>query len=117
MRRVIGAALALLAAACASTEAPREIRAVFQCGDVRAAVTFMGESATLVTGSARYDMRQTRTADGARYEAVGDPSTWFWNRGQGGTLSVGGREYPDCRTVAGSAQERRAVRAGAGKDA
>lgn len=110
MRRAVVAALAVLGSACASTGTPREIRAVFQCGDVRAEVTFRGEAATLVAGAARYDMRQTRTASGARYEAVGDPSTWFWNRGQGGTLSLKGREYADCRTVTASSPDRHAVR-------
>jgi heat shock protein HslJ len=71
----------------------------FQCGELAMTLDFLGERARLTVGQTEYEMRPTRTADGARFEAVNDPATWFWNRGRGGTLSLAGREYPECRQV------------------
>lgn len=36
------------------------------------------------------------SASGARYEAEGDPSTWFWSKGQQGQLALSGEELPLC---------------------
>jgi heat shock protein HslJ/uncharacterized lipoprotein YbaY len=71
----------------------------FQCGEAAMTIDFLGERARLTVGQTEYEMRQTRTADGARFEAVNDATTWFWNRGRGGTLSWQGQEYPECRQV------------------
>ena len=81
----------------------------FQCGDLRATVDFLGERARLTIGQTEYELRQTRTASGARYEAVGDPSTWFWNRGRGGMLSWKGRQYPECREAAATLSDLQGV--------
>jgi heat shock protein HslJ/uncharacterized lipoprotein YbaY len=69
----------------------------FVCGDLRMTLDFLGEKARLTVGQREWEMRQTRTASGARFEAVNDPKTWFWNKGQGGMLAIEGREYPECR--------------------
>ena len=81
----------------------------FQCGDLRATIDFLDSRARLTIGQTTWELRQTRTASGARFEAVDDPSTWFWNRGDGGRLSVKGREYPECRMVKTSGADLRGV--------
>jgi len=61
----------------------------------------------LVVGSRRYDLRQVPAASGARYEAIGDPRTTVWNKGERTTVTVGGEVWPECET-------RKAVAAAAG---
>jgi heat shock protein HslJ/membrane-bound inhibitor of C-type lysozyme len=72
------------------------IVADFQCGAERVTAAFREEALRLTLGAETIDMRQTRSGSGARYEAVGDPRTWFWNKGRGATLVVRGKEYPEC---------------------
>jgi heat shock protein HslJ/uncharacterized lipoprotein YbaY len=72
---------------------------VFQCGDRRATVDFLRDSMRLTVGSDTFEMRQVIAASGARYEAVGDPTTSFWNKGRNATLVVKGRTYPECSEV------------------
>jgi heat shock protein HslJ/membrane-bound inhibitor of C-type lysozyme len=72
---------------------------VFQCGDRRATVDFLRESMRLTVGNETFEMRQAVAASGARYEAVGDPTTSFWNKGRNATLVVKGRTYPECSEV------------------
>jgi uncharacterized lipoprotein YbaY len=78
---------------------PRGFAADFRCGDQRITIDFGPRDMRLTAGADRYELAQTRSADGARYEAVGDPGTWFWNRGRKATLSVKGRTYPECEQV------------------
>jgi heat shock protein HslJ/membrane-bound inhibitor of C-type lysozyme len=52
----------------------------------------------LVVGSRRYDLRQVPAASGARYEAIGDPRTSLWNKGERTTVTVGGEVWPECET-------------------
>lgn len=79
----------------------------FLCGDLRVTLDFLGEKARLTVGQTEWEMRQTRTASGARFEALNDPTTWFWNKGRGGMLSIKGREYPECREADVSAADVR----------
>jgi heat shock protein HslJ len=46
----------------------------------------------------RGDMRmaEAMSASGARFEAEGDPSSWFWSKGDVATVSLFGEEYPEC---------------------
>ncbi len=72
------------------------IHAGFACSGVDIAVTFKGEAATMQTGGKAYMLTQQVTASGAKYAAEGEPETYFWNKGDGGTLVLEGVEYPDC---------------------
>lgn len=72
---------------------------VFQCGSDRATVGFTQHAMQLSVGSATFEIRQAVAASGARYEAVGDPTTSFWNKGRRATLVVKGRTYPECVQV------------------
>jgi heat shock protein HslJ/uncharacterized lipoprotein YbaY len=78
---------------------------VFQCGDQRATVDFMLQAMWLTVGNDTFEMRQALAASGARYEAVGDPTTSFWNRGRNATLVVKGRTYQECSEVSGATRK------------
>lgn len=71
----------------------------FQCGDQRATVGFGQGGMRLSVEGATFELRQLVAASGARYEAVGDPTTSFWNKGRRATLAVRGRTYPECVQV------------------
>jgi heat shock protein HslJ/uncharacterized lipoprotein YbaY len=69
---------------------------VFYCGDLRLELGFTDRAMRMKALNQSFEMRQARSASGARYEAVDDPTTSFWNKGQRGTLVIRGREYPEC---------------------
>lgn len=50
----------------------------------------------LTVGAERFELYETVTASGARYEAVNDPRTFVWFKGQRATLAVRGETYPEC---------------------
>jgi heat shock protein HslJ/uncharacterized lipoprotein YbaY len=68
----------------------------FQCGDQRVTVDFADEAMRLLVGAETFELRQALAASGARYEAAGDPTTSFWNKGRKATLVVKGKTYPQC---------------------
>jgi heat shock protein HslJ/uncharacterized lipoprotein YbaY len=72
---------------------------VFQCGGERATVDFTAQAMRLAVGTQTFEMRQAPAASGARFEAVGDPTTSFWNKGRRATLVVKGSTYPECVQV------------------
>lgn len=69
---------------------------VYYCGDVRLELGFADRGMRMKALNRSFEMREARSASGARYEAVDDPSTSFWNKGQRGWLVIRGREYPEC---------------------
>lgn len=75
---------------------PMDYHATFRCGGEVIRVGFAGENAVLDTDSERLILAPSRAASGARYEAEGDPDTWFWNQGDSALVSLGGRELPEC---------------------
>jgi heat shock protein HslJ/uncharacterized lipoprotein YbaY len=77
----------------------------YQCGDRQAVIDYTQTSMRLRVGDDTFTLRQVPAADGAKFEAEGDPSTFFWSKGRGGTLSVKGRAFPEC-TIAGEAAAR-----------
>ncbi|HYQ92369.1 MAG TPA: META domain-containing protein, partial [Candidatus Competibacteraceae bacterium] len=50
----------------------------------------------LTVGEETFAMQPVKTASGAKYEAVGDPTTTFWSKGNRATLVVRGQTYPEC---------------------
>lgn len=70
------------------------------CGTQRANVGAARDGAReilqLTVGDERFELYETVTASGARYEAVTDPRTFVWFKGQRATLSVRGETYPEC---------------------
>jgi uncharacterized lipoprotein YbaY len=61
----------------------------------------------LTVGGERFELHQTSTASGARYEAVNDPRTFVWFKGQRATLAVRGVVYPECVVADDGAAPRR----------
>jgi membrane-bound inhibitor of C-type lysozyme len=72
----------------------------FACGGRQVAVAQADEGAILTAGTQVFELRRTRTASGARYDAPGEPpSTFFWDKGDLATVVVHGDTYPECRRV------------------
>jgi heat shock protein HslJ/uncharacterized lipoprotein YbaY len=72
-----------------------------ECGDRKVTVGFVGDVMRLATGDRAFDMRPVASASGAKYEAVGDPSTTLWNKGDETIIVIKGQTYPPC-TKSGS---------------
>ncbi|HSE45269.1 MAG TPA: MliC family protein, partial [Gemmatimonadales bacterium] len=68
----------------------------FTCGDQKISFSHIGERAVLTTSSGSFDLRPVTTASGAKYVAVTDSTTSFWNKGDRGTLVIKGTSYPEC---------------------
>lgn len=73
------------------------------CGDRKASVG-VGRSGDreflqLTVEGERFELYETRTAAGSRYEAVHDARTFVWFKGQRATVSVRGVTYPECRVA------------------
>ena len=75
---------------------PLAFASTLRCGDQLVMVGMAGDALTVVVDSTRYPLRPVVSASGARYEAVGDPTTTFWSRGERATLVVKGTAYPEC---------------------
>jgi heat shock protein HslJ/uncharacterized lipoprotein YbaY len=71
----------------------------FRCGEQRITVDFTDKAMRLLVGADTFELRQAVAASGARYEAVGDPTTSFWSKGREATLVVRGERYPACVQV------------------
>lgn len=71
----------------------------YRCGDTRVEIGVRGETMRMRVDEQAYTLAQVVSASGAKYEAAGDPDTFFWTKGDSATLSVGGRSYPECREV------------------
>ena len=66
------------------------------CGDLPVTVRFDGSAIEIMTPRGDMRLLPVAAASGARFEAEGDASTWFWSQGEGATLSLIGEEYPAC---------------------
>ncbi|MDR1916122.1 MAG: META domain-containing protein [Synergistaceae bacterium] len=49
----------------------------------------------LTADGVNYVMKQVVSASGAKYEALGDPTTVFWSKGPWAMLTIRGKEYDD----------------------
>lgn len=57
----------------------------------------IGSGATAAApGAQRFALRQVRTGSGARHEAIDDPTSWVWFRGDVANVSVRGEAWPEC---------------------
>jgi hypothetical protein len=76
-------------------------------------------SATSETGGPDYQLGQSRsrpvtTASGAKYVAVTDSTTSFWNKGDKATLELKGKKYPEVQRRAKVIRQPPAIRAAEG---
>ncbi|MBC7163757.1 MAG: META domain-containing protein [Roseovarius sp.] len=80
-----------------------------RCEEEDVAVGILGEEMVLRADGRDIALRQAISASGARYEAVDDPETEVWSKGDAFTIRLAGRELTGCRTL--RPPERRPYRA------
>lgn len=80
----------------------------WQCGPQTAVFGVYGDKADLTVANSSFAMRPVVTASGSKFEALSDPTTSLWEKGNTATLVVKGREYPEC-VKAGAASPFRAT--------
>jgi len=83
-------------AAAPAATAPAAAEMKFVCGTENISFGHIGDRAVLTTSSGSFDLRPVTTASGAKYVAVTDSTTSFWNKGDKGTLTIKGTKYPEC---------------------
>jgi len=71
----------------------------FACGDQKISFSHIEDRAVLTTASGSFDLRPVTVASGAKYVAVTDSTTSFWNKGDKATLKLKGTKYPECTAV------------------
>ena len=76
--------------------APGAYKSTMRCGDETVVVGFSKTAMLLTVGSETFEMKPTPSASGTKYEAVEDPTTTFWNKGENTTITVKGRTLPKC---------------------
>lgn len=76
------------------------------CGGESVSVGYVGDQATLVVDGDSIPVQPVPSASGERYDAVLDPGTFIWSKGNRATLEVRGRAYPECIHVTAPGPER-----------
>lgn len=71
-------------------------RSIFQCGDRQAVIDYTQYSMRLAAAQQSFNLRPVPAASGAKYEAIGDPTTYFWSKGRDATIAVKGKAWPGC---------------------
>jgi len=66
------------------------------CGGESVSVGYVGDQATLLVAGESIPVRPVPAASGVRYDAVLDPDTFIWSKGDRAMLAVRGRAYPEC---------------------
>lgn len=80
----------------------------FQCGDKQVRFTLGADnSASMGIENVSYALEQVVTASGAKYENLGDPTTYLWNKGHKATVRINGQDLPECDEVPAPKPERR----------
>jgi uncharacterized lipoprotein YbaY len=66
------------------------------CGGQSVALGYAGDQATLQVGGDNIPVQPVPSASGVRYDAVTEPDTFLWSKGDRAILEVRGRKYPEC---------------------
>ena len=90
-----------LAAATRAGEAGAWTR--LRCGETDVAVDFASDPVRLLVGDEAFTLRPVRSASGAKYEAIDDPTTTLWNKGASTMLTLRGTRLPECQASAADA--------------
>jgi len=69
---------------------------LLRCGERMIEITPREGGSALLAGFDRHRLEPVPAASGARYEMPGDPSTWFWSKGERGLASLSGEVLPEC---------------------
>ena len=75
---------------------PLAFASTLRCGERSVSIGYLGDAMRMVAAGEIFDLRPVRSASGARYEAIGDPSTTFWSKGDRATVVVLGQSWPEC---------------------
>lgn len=103
MSRVLLAGLMTMSlVGCAGVQAPSEKKETatprtiaMQCGTLP--VTFVAEDQPVLKAEGEsHPLKRVRSASGAKYEAIGDSDTIFWNKGNRAWLTLNGEPRPVC---------------------
>lgn len=76
--------------------APGAYKTSLRCGDETVVVGFSKAAMLMTVGGETFEMNPTASASGSKYEAAGDPTTTFWDKGDQTTITVKGRTLPEC---------------------
>lgn len=79
---------------------PMGFASTLRCGDAEVTVGFVGQGAVMEIGGERIELAPVAAASGARFEAPGDPTTFFWNRDRSALVSLRGNTLPECMQAA-----------------
>ncbi len=80
----------------------------FQCGDRQVQFTLgANDTASMAIANVSYALKQVVTASGAKYENLGDSTTYLWNKGDKAMVSIDGQDLPECQEVQAPKPERR----------
>ena len=96
LRRSLALAAAAAVAVAVTGAQAAESPVALSCGGEAVSVAFSDGQAEVTRGGETIAMARAPSASGARYEAKGDPSTSFWNKGENGALTVKGEALPLC---------------------
>jgi heat shock protein HslJ/membrane-bound inhibitor of C-type lysozyme len=77
----------------------------FVCGDTPVSVGVLDDEMVMRAEDRDIRLEQVRAASGARYEAVSEPGTSVWNKGEEISVTLNGRDLPDCVRVTPAAME------------
>jgi membrane-bound inhibitor of C-type lysozyme len=100
--RRLGLFVALAFPAALWAQEPAPLAVAMDCGGAEIAVGYAGEAARLRMGDREWDLRQVRTASGAKYEDPEDPGTFIWSKGRSARVSVEGVELAACVEAEGT---------------
>jgi heat shock protein HslJ/uncharacterized lipoprotein YbaY len=72
----------------------------YRCGGKDIRVGVLDDNAVMEVDGERFTMIRTISASGSRYEAVGDPRTYFWSKGDKAFVSLRGDKLDECTRLA-----------------
>lgn len=75
----------------------------YLCGDQEVRVGVLDDNAVMEIGDERFTLVRAITGSGARYDAEGDPETYFWSKGETAFVSLRGKRLAECRRMAPAA--------------
>lgn len=76
-----------------------------RCGETTIAIAFADDQAHLRIDGETLVLHPARSASGARFEAPGDPDTFFWSQGNEALVGVRGNRLPACVPAVPAAAE------------
>lgn len=82
------------------THAPQAVSRSYQCGETVVEFTVVdGDKGDMRIANTAYAMERTISASGAKYQNLGNPETYFWNKGQNAYVRIDGQDLPDCTEI------------------